>query len=140
VGKSLALITLSNLQAFRDSLTALAPSSQAPTLAAVKSLLAFVRKIGYLTFNVGAALQLPKTKNTLAERILQESEVQQMFTMEPNARNWLILKTFYYAGLRVSELCGLCWKDLQARDEEGHGSGIGVLVISLRNCAWPSDG
>jgi site-specific recombinase XerD len=119
VGKSLALITLSDLQAFQDSLTGLAPSSQAQTLAAVKSLLAFARKIGYLTFNVGAALQLPKTKNTLAERILQESEVHRMFALEPNARNRMILKTLYYAGLRVSELCGLRWRDLQSRGEEG---------------------
>src|SRR5262245_27875420 len=74
-GKPLAQVSLGDLQAFRDSLTALASSSQSQTLAAVKSLLAIARKIGYLTFNVGAALQLPKTKNTLAERILQESEV-----------------------------------------------------------------
>src|SRR4029453_2806947 len=92
--------------------------SQAQTLAAVKSLLAFARKIGYLTFNVGAALHLPKAKSTLTERILQECEVHQMFALEPNPRNKLILKTLYYAGLRVSELCGLRWKDLQARGEK----------------------
>src|SRR5262249_11420372 len=77
--KPLVSVSLSDLQAFRDSLTGLAPSSQAQTLAAVKSLMAFARRIGYLTFDVGAALQLPKAKNTLAERILQESEVHQMF-------------------------------------------------------------
>ena len=65
-GKPLAQVSLGDLQAFRDCLTALASSSQSQTLAAVKSLLAFARKIGYLRFNVGAALQLPKTKNTLA--------------------------------------------------------------------------
>src|SRR5215813_6679860 len=117
--KPLAHVSLGDLQAFRDSLTGLAPSSQAQTLAAVKSLLAFARKIGYLTFNVGAALQLPRAKNTLTERILQESEVHQMFALEPNARNRIILKTLYYAGLRVSELCGLRWRDLQSRGEEG---------------------
>src|SRR5262245_55734289 len=66
IGKPLAHLSLGDLQAFRDSLTGLAPSSQAQALAAVKSLLAFARRIGYLTFNVGAALQLPKAKNTLA--------------------------------------------------------------------------
>src|SRR6185503_6459883 len=37
-----------------------AQSSKAQTLAAIKSLLAFAHKIGYIPFNVGAALQLPK--------------------------------------------------------------------------------
>ena len=118
-GKPLAHVTLGDLQAFRDSLIGLAPSSQAQSLAAVKSLLAFARKIGYIAFNVGAALQLPKAKNTLAERILQESEVHSMIALEPSQRNRLILKTLYYGGFRVSELCGLKWRDLQARGEEG---------------------
>lgn len=73
VCKPLAHLSLGDLQAFRDSLTTLAPSRQAQKLAAIKSLLAFARKISYLTFNVGAALQLPKSKNTLAERILRKT-------------------------------------------------------------------
>lgn len=57
-GEPLAHVTLGDLQAFRDSLMSLGPSSQAQTLAAaVKSLLAFARKVGYIPFNVGAALQ-----------------------------------------------------------------------------------
>lgn len=140
VGKPLSHLSLRDLQTFRDSLSGLAPSSQAQTLAAVKSLLAFARKIGYLTFNVGAALQLPKAKNTLTERILQESEVHQMFALEPHPRNRLILKTLYYAGLRVSELCGLRWKDLQARGEEGQmtvfGKGGKTRAVLLPALFW----
>src|SRR6266487_2611432 len=82
--KPLAHVTLGDLQTFRDSLMSLAPSSQAQALAAVKSLLAFARKVGYIPFNVGAALQLPKGKNTLAERILQEYGVHSMIALEPS--------------------------------------------------------
>jgi integrase/recombinase XerD len=139
-GKLLAHVTLGDLQAFGDSLMSLAPSSQAQALAAVKSLLAFARKVGYLSFNVGAALQLPKAKNTLAERILQESEVHSMIALEPNLRNRLILKTLYYGGFRVSELCGLRWRDLQARGEEGQmtvfGKGDKTRAVLLPASLW----
>jgi integrase/recombinase XerD len=42
------------------------PSSQARTLAAIKSLLSFGQRTGYLQMNVGAAVKLPRSKNTLA--------------------------------------------------------------------------
>jgi len=90
-------------------LNGLAESSKAQALATVKSLFAFAHKTGYVRFNVGAAAHLPKAKNALAERILQESEVHRMFALEANQRNRVILKTLYYGGLRVSELCGLRW-------------------------------
>ena len=91
--KPLVRVSLGDVQAFADSLTGLAQSSKAQSLATIKSLLAFAHKIGYIPFNVGAARQLPKAKNTLAERILQESEVHSMIALEPSQRNRLILKT-----------------------------------------------
>jgi integrase/recombinase XerD len=42
-----------------------------------------------------------------------------MIALESNQRNRSILKTLYYGGVRVSELCGLRWRDLQPRGEEG---------------------
>lgn len=138
--KPLARVSLGDVQAFADSLTGLAQSSKAQTLAAIKSLLAFAHKIGYIPFNVGAALQLPKAKNTLAERILQESEVHSMIALEPSMRNRLILKTLYYGGFRVSELCGLRWHDLQARGEEGQmtvfGKGDKTRAVLLPAGLW----
>src|SRR5947207_1109788 len=138
--KPLAHVSLGDLQAFGDTLTGLAQSSKAQTLAAIKSLLAFAHKVGYIPFNVGAALQLPKAKNTLAERILQESEVHSMIALEPSQRNRLILKTLYYGGFRVSELCGLRWRDLQARGEEGQmivfGKGEKTRAVLLPAGLW----
>jgi len=40
----------------------LSPNSQARTLAAAKSLLAFGHRVGYLPLNVGAAIRLPAKK------------------------------------------------------------------------------
>jgi len=73
VARLLRAVTLSDLQAFADSLAGLAPSSRARTLATVKPLLAFGQRTDYLPLNVGAALKLPPKKDRLAERILSET-------------------------------------------------------------------
>ena len=121
VATPLPTVTLSDLQAFADALAqqALAPSSRVRTLAAVKSLLAFGQRTGYLPLNVGAALKLPPKKDRLAERILSETQVHRILALEPSKRNQALLRLLYAGGLRVSELAALRWRDLQPRDDAG---------------------
>ncbi|WP_321477678.1 tyrosine-type recombinase/integrase [uncultured Paludibaculum sp.] len=116
VVRPLPQITLDDLQGFADSLADLAPASQKRTLAAAKSLITFSFKIGYSTFNVGAALTVRKPKNTLAERILSHEDITRIIEREDNPRNHAILRALYETGCRVSELCGLKWRDVQPRD------------------------
>ncbi len=123
VRKSLREITIQDLQSFHSSLAALAATTQSKKLSAVKSLLTYAHKTGYLVVNVGVVLQMPKIKNTLAERILSEADVQRMIHLEPNARNRLILRLLYMGGLRREELCAL-----RARDMRKHGKG-GKLTV-----------
>ncbi|MBV9385207.1 MAG: tyrosine-type recombinase/integrase [Chroococcidiopsidaceae cyanobacterium CP_BM_ER_R8_30] len=143
VNKPLAQVTLADVQDFADSLEMgnLAPSSCGRTISSVKSLLAFGSQIGVLPINVGAPLKAPTAKNTLAERILSEVEVQRLISLEPNVRNQVMLKLLYTAGLRVSELCSLRWRDLQARNEnEGqaniYGKGGKTRVVLLPASIW----
>ena len=141
VVKPLQAVTLADVQAFADSLDSLAPASRARTLAAVKSLLAFGQRVGYLTFNIGAAVRLPKLKNTLAERLLPEAATQRLLALEPDLRNRVMLRLCYAAGLRVSELVGLKWRDLQPRaNGEGqatiYGKGGKTRVILLPATVW----
>ncbi len=143
VGKPLAQVTLADVQDFADFLETsnLAPSSRGRTLSSVKSLLAFGNRIGMLAVNVGALLKAPAAKNTLAERILSEAEVQKLISLETNLRNQVMLKLLYAGGLRVSELCGLRWRDLQARSEaEGqinvYGKGGKTRVVLLPVTVW----
>ncbi len=56
-------------------------------------------------------------RETLVERILTVDEVKALIEHEKDLRNHLILKTLYQTGVRVSELCGLRWKDLTPRPE-----------------------
>jgi integrase/recombinase XerD len=122
IGKPLRTVTLSDLQAFADSLTDLAPSSQAQALASVKSLFSFGHRVGHLQYDVGRALRLPKVKETLGERILSEGAVQRMLALEEHPRNRTLLLLLYATGMRVSEVCRLRWRDVQERDASGGGA------------------
>jgi integrase/recombinase XerD len=140
VARPLPRVTLGDVQAFADSLAGLAPSSRARTLAAVKSLLSFGQRIGYLPLNVGAAVKLPARKDTLAERILTEADIVRLLALEPDRRNQVLLRLLYVAGLRVSEIAELKWRDLVARGEAGQvtvfGKGSQTRTVLLPSSIW----
>jgi site-specific recombinase XerD len=140
-GKPIAALTLPDLQAWTESLGALAPASRARKIGAVKSLLSFGERTGYLPFNVGAALRVPPVKNVLAERILEENDVIRLIALEPDRRNHALLRLGYIAGLRISELCGLCWRDGKRRAAGGgqitiFGKGGKTRVVLLPASMW----
>jgi integrase/recombinase XerD len=140
VRKPLTQVTLSDLQAFADSLTDLAPASCARALSSVKSFLSFGFRLGLLPVNAGAALRLPAVKNRLAERILPEETVITMIALEPKPRNKVLLRLLYVAGLRESELCGLTWRDCQERGDAGQvtvmGKGGKTRTILISPATW----
>jgi len=119
VGCDLRSVGLRQLQAWADNpeLAGKAPSSRARSIAAVKSLFAFAHRLGYLPLDPSAPLRSPKLKDTLAERILEEADIQRIIALEDNPRNAVLLRLLYAAGVRVSEVCGLTWADVQARSE-----------------------
>lgn len=110
------------------------------TAAALKSLFAFAQEVGYLRFNIGAAVKVPPIKNTLAERIMAEADALLMIRQEPSLRNRVLLTVLYGGGLRISEVCGLRWRDLMARDEAGQatvfGNGGKTRAVLLSAATW----
>jgi integrase len=87
-GKPLTAVTLADLHDFASFISVLmAPSSQGRVLATLKSLLSFANRVGYLPFNVGAAVVLPKVKDTLSERILTEAEAHRIMNAPKNTRD-----------------------------------------------------
>lgn len=143
VAKGLRQVTLSDVQNYLDALAAagLSPASQGRRIAAVKSLLAFAHRLGYVPFDVGAPVKSPKVKDTLAERILAEDDVMHLLKLEKNRRNHCLLRLMYRAGLRVSEVTTLAWRDCAARDNgQGqltiYGKGQKTRFILLPETMW----
>lgn len=121
VSVPLQRLSLPDLQAYADELALLdiKPATIARRLKSIKSLLSFAQRTGYIHFNVGAMVKVPKFKKTLAERIMSESQVFTMLAKESNPRNHTLLRLLYASGIRVSELCALQWKDVQPRGDTG---------------------
>ena len=143
ISKPLHAVTLGDLQSFADSLEArsLMPATRHRMLAAVKSLFSFAHCLGYLAFDAARPLRLPHLKDVLTERILSEAEVQRMLALERQPRNHAILYLLYAAGVRVSECCGLRWRDLVERTCGGgqvtvFGKGGKTRVILLPAPVW----
>jgi len=140
VRKPFLQVTLTDLQQFADSLGELAPASRYRTLSAIKSLLAFAHRTGYLPYDVGRALRLPAVRSRLAERILPEADLHRILSLEANPRNRAILTLLYASGVRVSELCGLCWRDLRPNSDGGQvtvlGKGGITRAVKIPASVW----
>ena len=71
---------------------------------------------------------------------MSESDVQRMLALETDPRNAVLLRLIYAAGLRISEACGLRWRDLTERDDAGQVSAFGkggkTRVVRLPAPVW----
>ena len=139
VAKPLQAVVLGDLQNFADSLAG-SDNSRKRIISSVKSLFTFGQKLGYLRFNVAAALKAPKPKNTLAERILSESEVLTMIALTDKPRDKVLLRLMYASAGRVSEICGLTWRDVQTSGDSGQvtlfGKGGDTRAVKLSKETW----
>ena len=141
--RPLPALTLADLQGWREHLQqqGQAASSINRRLAAVRSLLTFGQRTGYLQFNVGAAVRPLPQADRLAARILPERDTLNLIHAAGAAtpqgrRNQALLQFLYYTGARVAEACGMEWRDLQ--DLEGdrpvvaiHGKGGRTRHVAL---------
>jgi integrase/recombinase XerD len=137
--KPLPTVTLRDFQMFVESLIG-ATASKRLAVASLKSLFSFAMKIGYLRFNVAAAVRSPKADTALAERILPEASVQRMIALAGNRRDQMLLRVLYASGVRVSELCAVSWRNCQANGESGQitvfGKGSKIRSIVLPTGLW----
>lgn len=135
VGKGLHQVILGDIQTYEITLGHLAHASRARKISAVKSLFSFAHRLGYLPYDIGAPAKVPPIKDTLAERILEKEEVQEILKYELDPRNHAIIRLLYISGMRVSELCGLRWRDVKPRNEGGQitvlGKGAKTRVVLL---------
>ena len=77
ISKPLSEVKLEDLQLWERGLKArFKPTTVANKVLVIKSLFSFAVKTGYLTLNIGSFLKTPKAKETIAERILDISDVR----------------------------------------------------------------
>ncbi len=129
-GCGLDQVTLAHLQDWDEAMgvRGLKDATRARRLTAVRTLFAFAHKLGYLTTNPAVLLSINKPASSPAERIIVEADVTRMIAGERNARCRALLRLLYVCGLRASEACGLCWRDLVATKKgagEAHVLGKG---------------
>ena len=126
VGIELKALKLEDFQMWVSSLELRYASSTVQSKTnAVKSLLSFAHKIGYLRVNVGSAVTAPKSKDTLSERILTHEQVIKLIEGGKSKRDRTLLSMAYKCGLRRAELSGLTWDDLKPRGEAGQATVFG---------------
>ena len=139
VRKPLGAVRMGDLQEYIAARSG-SSATVALTAAALKSLFAFAQEVGFLRFNIGATVKVPPIKNTLAERIMSEADALLMIRQEPVLRNRVLLTVLYGGGLRISEVCGLRWRDLMVRDEAGQatvfGKGGKTRAVLLSASTW----
>lgn len=85
--------------------------------------------------NPAPELTLPPYEQRLAERIIAEEDVQRVLAVDMPLRDQVLLQLLYTGGLRVSEACGLRWRNLRARGDAGQVTG--AISFQLKVCGKP---
>jgi integrase/recombinase XerD len=142
IAKPLSEVKLEDLQLWERGLKArFKLTTVANKVLVIKSLFSFGVKTGYLAFNVGSFLKTPKAKETIAERILDVSDVRGLIKYGvKNERDRLMLSLMYGCGLRVSEAIGLTWNDLRSHGDGGKatvfGKGSKTRMVLIPDKLW----
>jgi len=147
IGKPIRLIYLSELQRYADTLGG-ANATRARKLLTIKSLLSFAARLGYMPFNVGAAIRPPRPDSRLAERILDERQIFALLdAVADHPRDHALIRLLYNGGLRVSEAISLRWLNLVDGVINVRGKGGRSRVVRLSRGTWeelqaikPTDG
>jgi integrase/recombinase XerD len=138
--KPMNQVRLLDLQEYAKSLRDDKPRTMSRKLCTIKSLLTFAHKVGFIPYNVGGVLRLPKIPSDLAEKILEAHEIVRMIEREPEPRNQVLLRVLYGAGIRASEASGLRWMDLIPRKKGGQitvlGKGCKTRSILVSEKTW----
>ncbi len=141
-GKAFQAVTMNDALAFAHSLAAssLQVSTQRLKIHTIKSLFTFGQKVGYLHYNVFAAVTPPKAKTDLAQRILTEDEVLTMIHKTAKQRDNVLLRLLYASAGRISEVCSLTWADVQSNGDSGQvtlfGKGGKTRAVKVSAATW----
>lgn len=140
IGKSLALVTLEDIQSWHQSMAHLKASSQQSRLGALKSLLSFAVQVQAIDHNPAAAMRLKSGRKSLAGRFLKKEQVKALLSVQ-DVQDKALLALLYGTGARASEVCSLTWADFQESDRGAvqcrfKGKGDKERVVILPEQVW----
>ncbi len=129
LGRPLATARMLDFQRFRDGL-GLAPRSVRRAFDVLRSFYGFAARRAETGAEWGAALadlrevEMPAI-NRRPGRGLMQSDIEAMARGASSELDRAVIVILYGAGLRVSELCGLCWGDVeQGPDAQGRPAAV----------------
>ncbi|MBP2315509.1 tyrosine-type recombinase/integrase [Azospirillum soli] len=133
VGRPLAAITDAMIQRHVLTMTAkdgspVSDRTRERRLTAIRSLFKYAVGKRHLAINEAATAKLPTPEDTLAERILTKRAVRALVAAAKPGRDRGLLALLYIAGLRVSEVSGLCYRHL-ALSENPTAERAAVLTV-----------
>ena len=114
----------------------LTPKSLQRRLSAWRSFYAWLLRNGRIAASPAAAIRAPKAPRKLPQ-VLDPDEAKALVEVPTDAplgvRDRALLELFYSSGLRLSELCGLHWRDLHLDDGLVHvlGKGSKQRIVPL---------
>jgi integrase/recombinase XerD len=97
----------------------------------VKSLLTYAHRTGYTVFNIGLPVLCPRPLNRLHEKILEQSEVQEVIGKAEAGRNRTLTKFLYASGARITEACKLRFTDVRGNRVSFFGKGRKTRTIII---------
>ena len=130
-GRPLPSTTTLDVQRYARILEAggLAASSRYRALSALRSFFKFIVMAGVVSRNPTRALKMPKFCNELAMRVLRVEDVRRIVRAardlipripgadaEPSFRDYVLVRTLYQTGARISEVLGLRWANFSEQD------------------------
>lgn len=142
LGRPLRQATLADVQLWVQGLerSGVKPATLNRALTAIKSLFSFAQETGYLAFNVAAAVKSRPRHDDLAQHILDEETVAGIIAAAGQGRDRVMLRLLYASGARISEICGLRWRDTAPRQDGGQvtlfGKGGKTRAVLLKAGIW----
>lgn len=115
-------ITLEDLQDYQEHLfhvRRLSEASVANAMNALRSLFSFAAANDFVPRNPAKALRSPRPDRHISERILSREQVRALLEAATPGRDHALLLFVYATGCRISEACGVTWRDLAPNDEGG---------------------
>ncbi|MBB1087150.1 tyrosine recombinase XerC [Lysobacter sp. SG-8] len=129
-GRDLLELQTADLRAFvaAEHRRGLSPKSLQRRLSACRSLYTWLLKQGRIAASPAAGIRAPKAPRKLPN-VLDPDEAKALVEVPTDAplglRDRALLELFYSSGLRLSELCGLRWHQLDLDDALVHVTGKG---------------